>query len=108
MEWFEGPPEIEWVKNDPKKYNRFSDESRFLVAVQVKNSVRRDVRWEFDVVTVKCDGDWMVLEYGGGETYDAWNFSDFGYFKLLDGEMPTYDSEFDPEAPSEQGKTDGK
>lgn len=86
-------PKISWIKNDPEKHKFFEDGFRFLGALQVKNSVKKTVRWEFDVLTVRCDGDWMILETGGGEIYDSWGFEDFEYFHILDGREPTPDED---------------
>lgn len=82
-------PKLKWIKNDPKKYKWFEDGFTFLGAIKVENQKTRKTTWEFDVVTVRCDGDWLCLEYRGGETYDAWTFEDFEYFHVLEGPMPT-------------------
>lgn len=82
-------PKIEWIKNDPQKHKFFEEGSVFLVALQVKNSKTKKVRWEFDVVETDCDGYRMTLYYRGkSEIYDSWNFEDFEYFYLLEGKMP--------------------
>lgn len=82
-------PKIEWVKNDPKLHQWFSDGSVFLVALQTgKNG--GPYKWDFDVVEVNCDGDGMFLQYPhGGEAYSDWEWTDFEYFQLMEGEMPT-------------------
>ena len=87
-------PEIKWIKNDPKKFNCLEDGSRFLVALQVHSKLTKTTKWEFEVLTVRSDGDWLCLETGGGETYDSWNWEDFEYFQLLDGSMPTFAEEY--------------
>lgn len=79
-------PKIDWIKNDPEKHKYFESGSVFLVALQVHT--KEKTSWEFDVVQVNCDGDWFCLEYRGGETYDAWEWSDFEYFHLLEGSLP--------------------
>lgn len=84
-------PEIDWIKNDPKKFNTFLDGSVFLVAIQVSTK-GGPYRWDFDIVQLDCDGEGASLRYrGSGEPYDAWSWGDFEYFKLLEGEMPTYE-----------------
>lgn len=39
---------IDWIENDPKKYNCFEDGFRFLGALQVHNSNTNETDWEFD------------------------------------------------------------
>ena len=80
-------PTMNWVKNDPKKHQWFEDGSEFLVALRVTSKGR--ARWEFDVVRVNCDGEGMSLEYREGESYSSWSWSNFEWFMLLDGTMPT-------------------
>jgi hypothetical protein len=92
-EWFKGPPQVEWIKNELNKYNSFYDGSAFLIAVQVKSTVTKSVRWEFDVVEFDCDGEGASLVYRGSrEPYDSWAWDDIGYFALLEGKMPSYQS----------------
>lgn len=94
MTKLECTPQINWVKLDPKKHNYFYDGSRFLVAVQVHNWKTKKTEWEFDVVVVDCDGDGMFLKYEGGDLYDKWDWFDFEYFCLLEGDMPFDREEF--------------
>jgi hypothetical protein len=81
-------PKIDWVKNDPTKHRVFADGSRFLVALRC-GSEEAGYQWEFATVSVQCDEDEFTLLEPGGDTYDAWNWEDFEYFALLDGEMPS-------------------
>lgn len=91
-------PQINWVKNDPKLYNTFTDGSVFLVALRVMNGFLGKEYWQFDVVEFDCDGDGASLYYRGkSECYDSWVWDDFEYFMLLEGRMPT--NEMPSEAP---------
>jgi len=81
-------PQINWIKNDPKKHRFFVSGSVFLVAVMVRNSKTNTEQWEFDVIQIACDEDWFCLEYRTGESFDAWEWSDVEYFHLIEGEMP--------------------
>lgn len=79
---------FEWIKNDPDKYNWFTDGSKFLVALQIRDQKKKITYWDYDVVVTSCDGEGMHLCCSNGEVYDAWTWPDFEYFVLLDGEMP--------------------
>ena len=82
-------PEINWIKNDPEKYCLFVDGSKFLVALQVRNNKTKITKWDFEVVVTNCDGEDMSLMTSEGEYFSGWQWIDFDYFCLLDGEMPT-------------------
>lgn len=84
----ETPPHIDWVKNDKEKHQFFTDGSRFLVALQVGRQ-GGPYEWEFAIVVTNCDGEGMTLQWPEGEYYSDWNWEDFEWFKLLEGEMPT-------------------
>lgn len=82
-------PSITWAENTEEFHNAlFSDGSIFLVALQV-GKLGGPYKWDFDVVKANCDGEGMVLEDREGNPYDAWQWDDFEYFALLEGEMPT-------------------
>jgi len=82
-------PKIKWIKNDPKKYSYFQEGSVFLVALQTGKTGGL-YGWDFDVVEFDSDEDGASLWYRGKEAiYDSWVWSDFEYFMLLEGEMPT-------------------
>ena len=81
-------PKINWIKNDKEIHQLFEDGSAFLVALQVTDNKTKITKWMFDCIRVACDGDWFVMEYLGGETYDAREWSDFEYFHVLDGHAP--------------------
>lgn len=82
--------ELTWIKNDPEKHNVFSDGSVFLVAIEVNNNKTGKTRWDFDVLRFDCDGESAYLTYRDShEFYDKWCWSDFDYFILLEGDMPT-------------------
>jgi hypothetical protein len=89
----ENEPNINWIKNDPDKHKFFTDGSVFLVALQVRNIKNKTTQWEFDVVRTDCDGEGMHLTQKCGCSYDDWSWDDFEYFKLLDGNLPTFDIE---------------
>lgn len=82
-------PGINWIKNTPEYQKAtFSDGSVFLVALQL-GPEGGPYKWDFDVVQVSCDGEWMVLNTRECScSYSAWSWDDFEYFALLDGEMP--------------------
>ena len=80
-------PSIKWVKNDPEVHQLFEDGTVFIVALQVRHK-KGPPQWDFDVVETDCVGEGMTLKYRGGEPYDSWDWTDFEYFALLDGEMP--------------------
>lgn len=82
------PPSIDWVRNDPEQHQLFSDGSIFLVALQTGKS-GGPYTWDFDVVKANCDEDGMTLVDREGNSYDAWSWDDFEFFKLLEGDMPT-------------------
>lgn len=83
-------PVINWIKNDPIEHSCFTDGSVFLVAIEVMNKESKTTLWEFDVIEIYCDDDGATLYYRGqSEIYDSWEWNDFSYFHLLDGEMPT-------------------
>ncbi len=86
------PPElpvINWIKNDPKEHQLFTDGSVFLVALRVgKNG--GPYNWEMDVVAVDCDGEGMNLKSRDcGCFYDGWIWSDIEYFALIEGYLPS-------------------
>jgi hypothetical protein len=84
-------PKINWIKNDPKKYNCFTDGSVFLVALQVTNNKTKQTKWEFDVIEADCDSESCTWRYRErGECYSSWQWGDFEYFALLEGDMPNY------------------
>lgn len=86
-------PSINWIKNDPLKFNSFSDGSVFLVAYKVRIDGDPPV-WAFDVVEVGCDDERMNLYFRDKvESYDGWDWECFEYFALLEGDMPTFDEE---------------
>jgi hypothetical protein len=80
-------PQIEWIKNDPGKHQVFGDGSTFLVALQV-GPTGGPYKWDFDVVKANCDGESMYLEDREGNAYSTWDWSDFEFFALLEGEIP--------------------
>lgn len=84
-------PEINWIKNERGKYKSFTDGSEFLIALKVRNNRTKTERWEFDCVKFDCDGDGASLKYRSEECeyYSSWEWDDFEYFCLLDGEMPS-------------------
>jgi len=86
-------PKINWIENDPSKYNQFFDGSVFLVAVLVRNNKTGGTKWEFDCVEVKVDCDGSSLYYKNGDIYDSWSWDDFEYFSLLEGDMPYFQYE---------------
>lgn len=88
-------PVIKWVKNNPEKYNWFMDGSEFLGALRVKNERTGKTAWEYHIVRANCDGENVYWEYQGGESFDGWDFSDFEYFYLLSGEMPSSNEEYE-------------
>ena len=91
-------PETNWIENDPKKYNSFSDGSAFLIAVNVTNTKSGQTNWEFDCVEFDCDGDGANLVYRGSrEPFDSWSWDDIEFFHLLEGDMPTYHPINDPD-----------
>ncbi len=82
-------PKINWIKMDQEKHRYWTDGSRFLFALQVKNSVKKTVRWDFETLEISCDYDGVSLKTCEGEFYSSWNVEDFEYFYLIEGEMPT-------------------
>jgi hypothetical protein len=81
-------PKLNWVKYDRKEHQAWYDGTRVLIALQVTNNKTNKTQWEFDIVNVTADEDWLALNYDGGEPYDAWAIDDIEYFAILSGRMP--------------------
>lgn len=80
-------PTIKWIKNDG--FTSFADGSVFIVALRVEDDKTKALNWDFDVVELDCGGDEALLYYRGkSELYTAWEWDDFEYFALIDGDMP--------------------
>lgn len=89
QQYLEETPHIKWIKNDPKKHAWFQDGSVFLVALRtrIKNG---PLTWKYETIRVDCDGDdFTLLTNECHCTYDSWQWRDFEYFALLEGEVPT-------------------
>ena len=78
------PPKIKWIKND--KDWLFTDGTIVLVALQVTCKERAPV-WELAVVQVQCDENMFNLLSEDGDCYDAWDWDDFEYFYVINGEI---------------------
>lgn len=81
-------PIINWIENDPIKYNCFVEGSVFLVATLVRNNKLGGIKYEYDCVEIRANGDGARLYYRNGDIYDAWNWEDFEFFTLIEGDMP--------------------
>jgi hypothetical protein len=77
------PPVPAWIKNDdPDKL--FADGSTYLIAVPVMNNETGKRYWDIDKITVTADEDRCdFYEYGTGEAYGAWDWSDAEYYMEL-------------------------
>lgn len=84
-----GLPEITWIRNDAQKHQWFQDGSVFLVALRT-GKTGGPYTWDFDVVTLNADGESMSLDTRECRcSYSNWSWSDFEYFHLIEGVMPT-------------------
>lgn len=86
----DGPPLLNWIKNDKFKFKYFYDESVFLCAIQVHSINTGITRWEFAVIEWTSDDELASMRYHGtNEYFDQWEWEDFSYFVLISGDMPS-------------------